>query len=534
MAGSTTHYGFIKPTYDELDDIQNQNDNWDKADEELSKRGTTINGIGPNEDGAYILNEVPFTRQIITDDAQQSSDTFSFRTTGGTASLTDGPAKLVSIYGRSVHTGATQESIDMSVNAAPRPSGEEEDTITATLDRDTFVAYVASSGTITLTYTNAWSANPALYGITVSGTPIDGDEIVVVYVKEDRGLITNSNPSRFASTGWNLYNNTVGYARVKKYSTQYGFIVGGSYTKIEYSETISGATVTISPVSGYFTIPGDGYVWVTGGNATDTYILMTWSDWSEGYEGEWKIYSESSISLTDIMEDFPYGLMQVGGVADEINFSMGLAISRIERLAYTAENLAAAKASGRPWDADTDYIYLVRANDVTYSLTETGDYEACDHGLEIVEGGTVDVFVQTLYGQNLVDKLRTDVVTKSQDLVNALTSTDTDKALTAAQGKVLKDGLDTLNSNFFSGRKAICFNITVTAAANSGYSEGSYTFPVPFTNTPYVVCTPLLATNASTISVVLKAVSNQAVVVRVGNSMSTDQVVVLDCIAIGY
>ena len=127
---------------------------------------------------------------------------------------------------------------------------------------------------------------------------------------------------------------------------------------------------------------------------------------------------------------------------------MGKAISRIERLAYTAENLAAAKASGRPYDADTNYIYLVRASEVVYTISAliTGDYTASDHGQEIIEGGTVEVFVQTLYGQNLVDKLRTDVVTKSQDLVNNLTSTATNKALTAAQGKALKDITDTLNS----------------------------------------------------------------------------------------
>ena len=446
----TPNIGLVKQAGTEYGDYEITNDNLDKIDEEIGKRGKTVNGEGPDETGDYKVNEVPFARQIVTDDAQQCSGEFQFRTTGGDASLSDGPAKLVSIFGRSLHTGKVEESLQMTVNAVARTGTDEP--ITATIDRDTFVAYVQSSGTTTLTYTNAWSANPALYGVTVEGTPVSGDQIVIVYVKADRGLITNSNPSRFVSTGWNLYNHTNTYARVKKYSSTYGFLIGGSYTKIEYSATLTGEKTTITPASGYFTIPDDGYIWVTGGNNTNTYILMTWSDWGEGYEGSWKAYSESAISLTTIMTNFPYGLMQVGAVADEINFTMGKAISRIERMAYTAENVAIAEASGRDWDADTSYIYIVRASEVAYDVSATGDYTASDHGEEIIEGGTVPVFVQTLYGQNLVDKLRTDVLTKSADLVNNLTTNDSTKALSAAQGYALNSNIDAISGQIVSFR----------------------------------------------------------------------------------
>lgn len=447
MATYTDNLHMIMPDEDELYEVSDINGNMQILDEEVAKRAKTFNGKEADENGNFNIDEIMFAHQIVTDDAQQSSGEFLFRTTGGDASLSDGPAKLVSIFGRAVHTGVVPESLNMTVNATPREEGEEP--ITATIDRDTFVAYVQNSGTTTLTYTDAWSANPTLYGVTVVGTPVSGDQIVIVYVKENRGLITVSDPDEFISTGWNLYNHTNGYARVKKYSSQYGFLIGGAYTGIKFSATLDGEQTTISPASGYFTIPSDGYVWVTGGDNTTTYILMTWSDWGEGYEGDWQAYTESVIDLSSIMTDFPYGLMQVEGYADEINFGMGKAISRIERMAYTAENLAAAKASGRPYDADTNYIYLVRASEVTYDISSsiTGDYTASDHGEEIINGGTVAVFVQTLYGQNLVDKLRTDVVTKSQDLVNNLTSDATDKALTAAQGKALKGITDTLNSN---------------------------------------------------------------------------------------
>ena len=130
---------------------------------------------------------------------------------------------------------------------------------------------------------------------------------------------------------------------------------------------------------------------------------------------------------------------------------MGKAISRIERMAYTAENLAAVKASGRAWEADTNYIYAVRDSEVVYSHSVSGDYTANDHGQEIIEGGTVEVFVQTLYGQNLVDKLRTDVLTKSQDLVNNLTTNDSTKALSAAQGYALNSNVISMIKKTISG-----------------------------------------------------------------------------------
>ena len=440
------HESRITTNANAISDIE---DDIDEMNGEIELRAKSFNGIPVDETGDLKVSEIEFARQIVTDDAQQSTGEFLFRTTGGDADLEDGPAKLVSIMGRSIHTGEVAESINMTVTNASREPEQEE--ITATIDRDTFVAYVDESGTTTLTFTTAWSENPALYGVTVEGTPIAGDQIVIVYVKLDRGLITNSNPNKFTSTGWNLYKHTStysgysGFARVKKYSTQYGFLIGGTFTSLEFSESISGSKQTITPVSGYFAIPNDGYLWVKGGveeGANGTYILMTWSDWDGGYEGDFEKYSETVVDLSSIMTNaqFPYGLLQVGNVADEINFSMKKAISRIECIEnYDEEDLQEVIESGRSYDVDETNIYVVKAFEDIYNITPTGDYTASDHGMEIIDGGTVPVFVQTLYGQNLVDKLRRDVVTKSSDLVDNLTTDDSTKALTAAQGKVLAD-----------------------------------------------------------------------------------------------
>lgn len=375
------------------------------------------------------LNEVEFAHQIVTDDAQQSTGEFLFRTTGGDASLSDGEAKLNRIFGKSVHIGKVNESIRMTITLGPRepiPPVDPDDEpvipedITAVLDRNTFVSVMQASGTIVFSYTTAWDVDPSTYGITVSGDPVDGDAITVVYVKAEFGTITSSDPTSFISTGWNLYNHTSGYARVKKYSNTYGFIVGGTYTALQFSETLAGEKETITITDGHFTIPSDGYVWVTGGDDTTTYILMTWSDWTSGYEGDWQAYTETEIDFSDVMEDFPNGLMSLGSVADEIDFNMHRAISRIEKLANTAANMEAIIASGRKYDYDANYIYAVRSQEVTYSFELDNDYYASDHGLEIIIGGSIEVLVETLYGRNLVDYLRHDVPGKLEELQNSL------------------------------------------------------------------------------------------------------------------
>ena len=388
-----------------------------------------------------------------------------------TLTYTTGWSADPSLYGVTVsNTPVSGDSIviewdgenapDMAVNAVTRPVPAP---ITATINKATFRAYVATSGTITLTYTTSWSANPALYGITVSNTPVNGDSIVVVYVKENRGTITTANVSAFNATGWNLYDDSTDMARVVKYSDDYGYKVGGSYSLLLFALTPDGETTSVDVQNGFFNVPSDGYILVTGGNAT-TYIYPTWSDWTSGYQGDFQTYTVNTIDLSGIMANFTAGLCAVGDVRDEINFNVQKAISRIERMAYTAENLAIAVASGRMYDTDTNYIYLVRATAVETSFSLDGDYTVCDHGLEFFTASTnVPPVTDTLYGENLKDKLRTDVVTISGGLVNDLSSTATNKALTAKQGNVLDGKITSANTNITKNTNS------VDALENGGY-----------------------------------------------------------------
>ena len=470
-------------------DIQQFNANMDKIDTEMAKPPLTINEIEPDPITRDLtLQTVPLADNLSSDEAQINTGTYILRTSGGEASIADGPAWLSDLRGNQIKTGYIAESLNMTVTPATREEGEEP--ISATIDRDTFVAEVTSSGTITLTYTTDWSADPATYGITVTGTPIAGDQIVVVYVKENRGTITTANPTSFVSTGWNLYNHSVGYARVPNYSEEYGFMVDGTYTKLEFATTLTGERTEITPVDGYFTVNADGYVFVTGGNDTDTAIWMTWSDWTEEANGgTWEAYSQTSIDLSGVMVNFPYGLMRIGNVFDEINLNTLRAYSRIERLAYTDENLAEVIASGVAYDTDTSYIYAVRLLPQTYAINLDGEYTVNDHGTEMFLGTSIGVTVSSLYGNDLKGKLRRDVLTISQQTLTAAQQAQVQANL----GVPSQAEVDALNDNigtFYKRVKVYTDNISLSANGDAqkaiNYSELNLTsIPVIFVM-PYV------------------------------------------------
>ena len=412
---NTTNFNLVKPAETDIYNVLTFNGNMDIIDAEMAKPPLTVNGIAPNPTTRDLtITEVPLAGNLSSDVAQIVTGDFIERTSGGDASIDDGSAFLVSLKGNCVHTGVVQEVLTYDVQPV-----ERENPITATLNEETFKAYVSASATITLSYASSWSADPALYGVTVTGTPVNGDVIVITYVKGDLGTITPATPSAFSSTGWNLFSSTAGYAKVVRYSDEYGYRIGGNYSLVSFAETISGTPQAVTLEDGLFNVPSDGYVFVTGYDAT-TYIYPTWSDWTEGYEGEFAAYSVDTISLSEAMLNFPYGLCSVGITRDEINLNAQTAIQRIERLAYTAENLEDVVAMGVPYDYDNNYIYYALETPVTTALTIDGEYTVSDHGIEYFTGTTIPVYTETLYGENLKDKLRTDVVTISpQELSSA-------------------------------------------------------------------------------------------------------------------
>ena len=432
-ANGTPNFNLEKITENDEYGYDKFNNNMEAIDEEMVKPPLTVNQVEPDANRDIQITTVPLADNLTSDEAQINIGTFVIRTSGGDASISDGGAWLSEIRGDQVKTGYVPESISISV------VGD----IVAVVDRNTFVSEVTASDTIVLTYTTEWSENPATYGITVTGTPEDGDSITIVYVKENRGTITVVNPTTFISTGWNLYNHTAGYARVINYSSEYGFMIDGTYTTLEFAETLAGQRTTITPVDGFFTVPSDGYVFVTGGNDTDTAIWMTWSDWTdEANGGVFEPYSQTMIDLSGLMVSFPDGLMRIGNVYDEINLNTQRAYSRIQKLEYTAENLEDVIDSGVPYDTDTNYIYAVRETPVTLIISLSGEYTVSDHGIEMFNGTTVPLTVYALYGQDLKGKLRRDVLMLSQ------------QTLTEAQKAQVRENINAAKA-YDSGTKRI-------------------------------------------------------------------------------
>lgn len=411
----------------------------------------SVNGELPDETGDITINSVPYAANLESDTSHRNTGAFIQRTSGGDSSVVNGDAWLMVVRGNSEHTGYVAESIEWSMTVIG-----DDDHITATFNRDTFVNYVENSGTTTLAYSTSWSADPSLYGFTITGTPEAGDTITVVYVKEERGTITVANPQTFVSTGWNLFDVQNGYAKVVQYAFDYR--IEGPYSSIKFATTPSGTQSSITVIGGNFAVPSDGYVIVTGGTG-ETAIYATWEDWTDGYTGAFEAYNASTIDLTNVMSEyFPYGLLKAGTTADEIDLNLGQAISRVERLSYTAANLATAKNSGREFEYDENFIYLARASAVSSGISVDGSYIVNDHGIEYFTTTAIEVPSEVLYGNNLKNKLERDVLTISQQ---TLSSSEQDQVRTNIGAASQSD------MQYLQGRIALGDDLASEAAVGS-------------------------------------------------------------------
>ena len=170
----------------------------------------TVNGKSPTSNGNVQVEEVAYARNLVSDAASASVGTFIDRMSGAGSSVSDGTAYLQQIRGNMSHTGIIEESFTVTVT-----STAEEPITAAVTTPATFRTQAETGGTYTFTYTtDAWDTDPSTWGMTVTGTPEDGDVIIVVWVEEDLGTITPAEPTDFTATGWNLYKHSNGYARV--------------------------------------------------------------------------------------------------------------------------------------------------------------------------------------------------------------------------------------------------------------------------------------------------------------------------------
>lgn len=518
----------------------------------------------PDSDGNVTITNVATANNLTSPDAQTSYDTYIYRTSGGSASLTSGNAQLMYVDGNIDIVGRVEEDFNITATnnlnvscdaetwkntistsgtyyfryARPTSSVAAQSWSTSgawtsdgvgaiilasygltvgnvvdpsisisatgsgitnvTVVPDTFMGQMTEDGTYNFVYSttnSSWQyiaedVDLSTYGISITGTPSDGDTIsvnlvmgtpdsvvTVVYTAAEQGTINVATPTGFSATGFNQFDketmyianatfangtisngaNYVAYCRAKG-NVDNGYV---AYSENEYILGIGwcanipaiGSTVvtTDAAVSASLaSIPfvEDGYVVV---EVTDMTDLCVHPKWSGSADTDYAEYVEPSVITfpTEDTEgvDLPlktYGMPRIGAVVDTLDLDAGTYVQRIGRLANTTANMSTVQSYGTAYDYDSEYIYYVLPNSVIYQIDVSPDYIVNDWGTEEFLGTTIPLSAQTLYSQNLRDKLRTDVLTVSQQ-TPALTNTQRNQ-ISENLGQTLHKTV-TLNAN---------------------------------------------------------------------------------------
>lgn len=309
--------------------------------------------------------------------------------------------------------------------------------------------------------------NLSNYGITFSGTPENEDKIIVNYQQgtldgtvtinytaPQQGTIVVATPTAFKATGFNQFDNSSMY--IQNATISNGKIVNSNGTYVCYcrakggvnngyvaysenayirnigwcanlpaiNETVITTNQSVSNTLASIPFEQDGYVVVVVTNVTD---LCIHPKWSGSADTDYKDYVEPSIinlPTVDIngttLPIGSYGMPALGSVADRLNLDAGVYIQKIGRVVNNNTNMNYVIGLDTEYDYDANYIYYVLLNPVTYNVIIDPVYTVNDFGTEEFLNTDVSLYAQILYGQNLRDKLRTDVLTiSSQELTNS-------------------------------------------------------------------------------------------------------------------
>lgn len=314
--------------------------------------------------------------------------------------------------------------------------------------------------TITITYSsNDWQLNSSnvtlsQYGITIStGTPAIDDDIQIIFVAEQVGVIVTSNPSTLYSVGMNQFNrngtqifnnytiNSSGaISAATGYYVVYFKVLGGevytvynttdnSTVRVGYSSSIpttSSSITLLNTVSssewadylvnnsnlGHYLVPDTddyGYLVIATSDIDNLCAHLTW----EGIKDE--VYE----SYFDYTFDIPYtdeggnvittyGLVNLDNTAhyyDEIDFDEYKFYKRTTRIEYSEENLTTVQALSVPYLYDSSWIYY-GIDTVEYNLEELSSaYRISDYGTEEFIGTSVPLTATIFYQDNLRNKL---------------------------------------------------------------------------------------------------------------------------------
>ena len=337
-------------------------------------------------------------------------------------------------------------------------------TFTVTVDIDMFKFEVSGDGTYTFTFNGSnWLLNSSVvnlstYGIVVTGSYSSGATFDVVFTQEVIvGTVVGTLPRKFCSTGLNQFdketmfianatidsNNTiipsngdyVIYARVPInayksrdtdftiYSEDKSILRAGILNKVpEMGDVIriSDDLVDYNTELSYIRFTSEAesfpdntyYVVVAVSNKDNICIHPTWSGYMD------KVYQEyllnEIIIPTGSIES--YGLIDVAGTKDYIDSEIEMYVKQTARIAYNKQNLYNVKEANKNYIYDANWIYynLSALQIIQTPISFKGDYQANDFGCEYFTGTEIPAWVKIDYQANLVDKLRTDVLTVSE------------------------------------------------------------------------------------------------------------------------
>ena len=339
------------------------------------------------------------------------------------------------------------------------------------------------------------SVSLASFGITVTGTVLLNDIITINDVKGIQGTLCTIKPTKFTSTGLNLFNKSTmilhnytinmngvitaasgAYVAFCKapFSDYEGYVIydpNSSIIRVGYLDTVPepGKIVDTSNVSldGTFSLcevpetsvnNNVGYICVACTVIDELCIHPRWSGANDRITEPYNV-TTIDIPTTDVFgSNLPYtyyGLPSIGSIADEINFDLKQYIQRIEYLPYSAANLELVKSYGVDYDYDSSIIFYVSTDPRRIDLNEeiTGEYEVNDYGIEYFDYAIVSgeynnnlIYTSHLYGENLRDKLRRDVVTISAQTLTTAEQAQVRSNIGAASADDITDITSSLNN----------------------------------------------------------------------------------------
>lgn len=444
-----------------------------------------------------------FTQSTFVNKVNETPDTYTFTYNGSNWQL-DGTNVTMSQYGittKGTETNGTTITVYYTSNSWYYNN--------ASISMNNYGISTTGSesvgDTITINYTsNDWKLNDSVvtladYGITITGgnAAVD-DNIQIVFVAEQIGVIQVANPTGLFSIGLNQFNkdgsqifrnHTISSSGVISAATGYYVIYfkclgGNTYTIYNSTESStvrvgwsSGVPTTSSNVTllstsstatsgqslyntnyvSYYTPSSNGYLVVATSDINNLCCHLTWS----GYNDEvYETYFDYTLPIPyrdkngDVITD--YGLCYLDGTYyDEINFEDFKWYKRTTRISYNTENLATVQALGVPYLYDSNWIYY-GIDTVTYNISEISyAYRVSDFGTEQFIGTTLNLRANVFYQQNLKDKLRRSVEVVDNK-VTSMSSSSTDTEYPSAKSvwdldqalrKILGLNIDTFSTS---------------------------------------------------------------------------------------